>query len=266
MAERTRIGLFDSGVGGLSVLLPLAKILPRADLVYIADQKYCPYGARPVEEIRARSLHLSRLLLALGCQTIVVACNTASAAALYYLREQLPDVPIVGMEPAIKTAAATTRSGKVAVLATRNTLNGDLFANTRREFAYGIDVTTVYPEEWVELVQRGDTNSPHAVSCVEKYLLPLVDEGVDEIAFGCTHYPFLRGVAEQITGGRATFIAPGEAVARHTADLVTHLPPDGSAGERHITFYTSGDPATFANVLHQLTGISAPVHTIDVEG
>lgn len=256
---RTRIGLFDSGVGGLSVLVPLAKTLPRADLVYIADQKYCPYGARPAAEIRARSLVLARFLLAQGCQIIVVACNTASAAALYYLREQLPDVPIVGMEPAIKTAAAATRSGKVAVLATRSTLEGELFANTRREFAGGIQVRTVYPEDWVELVERGELHTPDAVASVRKTLQPLLISGVDEIVFGCTHYPFLRDTAEEIAQGRAAFIDPGEAVARHTAELSARQPHREENGEREMTFYTSGDAQSFTLVLRQLTGLSVPV-------
>ncbi len=258
----TPIGLFDSGVGGLSVLTALARVLPYADLIYFADQKYCPYGARPADEIRARSRRITDFLSERACRVIVVACNTASAAALYSLRESYPQLVFVGMEPAVKPAAFATRSGKVAVLATRGTLDGGLFAHTRDAFARTLEVHTVYPSDWVELVERGEVDSPAAEASVRRVLEPLLAAGVDEIALGCTHYPFLLGMAERIAGRRAAFLDPSEAVARRTAALVPSKHPEIGSDTRTLEFYTTGNPEAFARTLLKLTGIAAPVSGI----
>ncbi len=220
------IGLFDSGVGGLSVLRAVQRQLPHHSLIYFADQKYCPYGSRPADEIRALSERITRFLISQNCGTIVVACNTASAAALYSLRETFPNVPIIGMEPAVKPAASATKSGKIAVLATRGTFDGDLFHNTRDEYARDIDVLTVYPPDWVERVERGDIDSPDTLDSVRRIIGPLLDSDVDEIALGCTHYPFLTPLIEQIAQGRAAILDPSDAVARQTARVVSQTLPD----------------------------------------
>jgi glutamate racemase len=266
-SRNPRIGLFDSGVGGLSVLQAVARELPGADLVYFADQKYCPYGPRAPQEIRALSRRIVRFLLERDCGVIVVACNTASAAALYDLRETSPQIPIVGMEPAVKPAALASRSGKVAVLATRGTLAGELFANTRAEYARDVKVLTVYPNDWVELVERGEIDSADANKSVRRVIEPLVADGIDEIALGCTHYPFLAPVIENFVQGKAVIVDPSEAVARRTAQIVhanQEYETDSRAG-RH-TFFTSGEPNQFARVLHKLTGIRAPVQNVLEEG
>lgn len=250
----TPIGLFDSGVGGLSVLRAVARSLPGHNLTYFADQKYCPYGSRPPQEIRALSARIAQFLIAQDCRVIVVACNTASAAALYSLRETFPEIIFVGMEPAVKPAASATRSGKIAVLATRGTLEGELFANTRDEFARDVQVLTVYPTDWVERVERGDIDSPETEQSVRMVIEPLLAAGVDEIALGCTHYPFLSPLIEKIADGRATILDPSEPVARQTTrvaqeTILSTAPPPV------YTFYTSGDAQDFARVLGKLLNV-----------
>lgn len=253
--ERGRIGLFDSGVGGLSVLRAVTRQLPDYDLVYFADQKYCPYGLRPPQEIRVLSSRIAKFLIEQNCRVIVVACNTASAAALYFLRETFPNVSFVGMEPAVKPAASATRSGKIAVLATRGTLEGDLFSNTREEFARDVQTLTVYPTDWVARVERGDVDSPETLASVRAVIEPLLDAGVDEIALGCTHYPFLAPLIENIAQGRATLLDPSDAVAKQTARVIAEyaLSPTRGAAQ---TFYTSGDLESFRAALTKLLGMS----------
>lgn len=251
----TKIGLFDSGVGGLSVLRAVARELPAYDLVYFADQKYCPYGLRPPQEIRALSARITKFLSEQNCRVVVVACNTASAAALYFLRETFPVIAFIGMEPAVKPAASATRSGKIAVLATRATLEGELFGNTREEFAREIQLFTVYPTDWVERVERGDIDSPATFESVRAVIEPLLDAGVDEIALGCTHYPFLAPLIEKIANGRATILDPSDAVAKQTARMVATRGLSSSRSATQ-TFYTSSELASFQRVLTKLLGVS----------
>src|SRR5581483_1664657 len=250
-----KIGLFDSGVGGLSVFRAVAHELPNHDLVYFADQKYCPYGPRPQEEIRALSKRIVEFLISQECSVVVVACNTASAAALYFLREQFPHITFVGMEPAVKPAARATRSGTIAVLATRGTFDGALFNHTRDEHARDVEVLTVYPPDWVEGVERGDIDSPETFASVQRIVEPLLAQGVDEIVLGCTHYPFLQPLIQQLAQGRATILDPSDAVAKQTARVVAErgLSPSRNATQ---TFYTSGDLASFQRVLTKLLGVS----------
>ncbi|OQY97073.1 MAG: glutamate racemase [Chloroflexi bacterium UTCFX4] len=250
-----KIGLFDSGVGGLSVLRAITRELPDYDLVYFADQKYCPYGPRPPREIRALSARITKFLIEQNCRVVVVACNTASAAALYFLRETFPVIAFIGMEPAVKPAASATRSGKIAVLATRGTLEGELFGNTRDEFAREIKVNAVYPPDWVERVERGDIDSPATFESVRAVIEPLLDAGVDEIALGCTHYPFLAPLIEKIANGRATILDPSDAVAKQTARVIAERGLSASRSATQ-TFYTSGELASFQRVLTKLLGVS----------
>lgn len=245
------IGLFDSGVGGLSAWRAVARELPQHHLIYFADQKFCPYGPRPSQEICDRSTRITGFLIEQNCRVIVVACNTASAVALHELRAQFPDIAFVGMEPAVKPAASGTRSGKIAVLATGATLNGELFANTRAQHANGVQVLTVYPTDWVERVERGDVDSIETLESVRSVIEPLLDAGVDEIALGCTHYPFLIPLIEKISQGRATILDPSDAVARQTGRVVRELkllPVDAPT----YSFNTSGDLAQFRHVLDSL--------------
>lgn len=249
------IGLFDSGVGGLSVLRAVRRELPREDLFYFADQKFCPYGPRPAAEIRALSRRVVEFLLARNCKAIVVACNTASAAALDDLRGNFPGIPIVGMEPAVKPAALNSHTRKIGVLATTGTLQGDLFQRTRAAFADGVEVLVSYPADWVERVEHGDVDSPGTEASVRAVIGPMLEAGVDEIALGCTHYPFLTPVIERIASGQVTILDPSDAVARQTARVLRDralLNPQERQGRQ--VYFTSGDPKIFSQLLEKLLG------------
>ena len=259
MQERVTIGLFDSGVGGLSVWRAVARELLQCNLVYFADQKYCPYGPRPQDEIRALSKRIVEFLITQNCRVIVIACNTASAAALYYLRAQFPHIAFVGMEPAVKPAARATRSGKIAVLATPGTFDGELFARTRDEHARDIEMLTVYPRDWVARVERGEIDTPETFASVQNVIEPLLAQGVDEIVLGCTHYPFLKPLIEQIARGRASVIDPSDAVAQQTARVVQTI-ESFKTSKVSQAFYTSGDAQAFSSLLEILIHVSARTH------
>jgi glutamate racemase len=254
-APTSPLGLFDSGVGGLSVLRAVRRELPHEDLIYFADQKFCPYGPRPAAEIRSLSRRVVEFLLAQGCKAIVVACNTASAAALDDLRQAFPEIPFVGMEPAVKPAALNSHTRKIGVLATAGTLQGDLFRRTRAAHAGGVEVIVQYPADWVERVERGEVDSPETEASVRAVVMPMLDAGVDEIALGCTHYPFLTPVIEKIAGAQVSIVDPSDAVARQTARVLRErelLNRQGRKGRQ--VFYTSGDPQAFARVFEKLLG------------
>jgi glutamate racemase len=255
MPSQNPVGLFDSGVGGLSVLRAVRRELPGEDLIYFADQKHCPYGPRPAGEIRALSQRVTEFLLAQGSKAIVVACNTASAAALEYLRQTFPGTPFIGMEPAVKPAAQNSHTRKVGVLATQGTFQGELFQRTRDTYAAEVEVLAVYPGDWVERVERGDIDSPETESSVRDVLRPLLQANADELALGCTHYPFLQPLIEKIAGDRITLLDPSDAVARQTARVLNErglMNPRARGGMR--TYYTSGEVAAFARVLEKLLG------------
>lgn len=247
------IGFFDSGVGGLSVWREVVRSLPHEATVYFADSAHCPYGPRPAAEIRALSAAITRFLLAQGCKLIVVACNTASAAALEFLRAEF-DVPIVGMEPALKPAAAASQTGHVGVLATEGTLNGYLFKNTAQRHANGIEVHVQVGEGLVEQVEAGQLDTPETEALLRRYLEPLLAAQVDQIALGCTHYPLLMPLIERVVAGRAQVIDPAQAVARQVQRvLMTHNleSPQDSVAEHQ--FFTSGQPQPLEELVAMLS-------------
>ena len=249
------IGVFDSGLGGLSVWQEIARQMPRHDTLYVADQAHVPYGSRALEEVRGFSEGIARFLLAEGAALIVVACNTASAAALHYLRAAFPHVPFVGMEPAVKPAARNTRSGVVGVIATPATFQGELFASLLERFAADVRVLTRVCPGLVDAVETGTLDTPETEALLRACLEPLVEEGIDELVLGCTHYPFLRPLMERIVGPRVEIVDPAPAVARQAGRLLSHrgVPPLREGPARH-TFCTTGDPATFAEMVERLMG------------
>lgn len=260
------IGLFDSGVGGLSVLREIRRLLPEEHVLYYADSAYCPYGPRPAEFIRSRSAAIASFLIGQGAKAIVVACNTASAVALRFLRERFP-VPFVGMVPAVKPAAAATVSGRIGVLATETTLKGDSFAELVRRFATGVEVETVVGKELVPLVEAGDVASPRARALVRGYVEPLVEGGADVIVLGCTHYPFLAPLVAEVAGPGVTIIDPAEPVARQTKRVLTiaGLLREGG-GKGKDFFFTSGDGEEFARVASLLLGQTVRADTVLARG
>ena len=234
------IAIFDSGIGGLSILREVRRRLPQHDLVYLADSAYCPYGPRPADEVRARALAIGRWLVEQGAALLVVACNTASSAALDMLRAELP-IAVVGMEPGLKPAAAATRSGRVGVLATSNTLAGARFAALVERYAEGVEVITQPCPGLVELVEAGELDGPAVRTLVERYVAPLLDRGVDTLVLGCTHYPFLRSTIGEIAGAQVAIVDTGPAVASQVARVAAQR--GLVAGQGRARFWTTGDAA-----------------------
>lgn len=212
------IALFDSGVGGLSVFKELYRILPREDYLYYSDNANCPYGEKPVQFIRERAFEISRMLMGKGAHIIVVACNTATAAAIHALRERF-DIPFIGMEPAIKPAALQSKSKVVGVLATAGTFKGELYRQTSTKYASGVTVIERVGKGLVELVEKGLTDYSHSSEAVMECIRPMLDKGADYIVLGCTHYPFLEDTIRKCAQG-VGIINPAEAVAKHTADIL----------------------------------------------
>ena len=214
------IGIFDSGAGGLSVYREVVKLLPGEKYVYFSDNAHCPYGEKSREYIIDRARRITDFLLDKGCGVVVVACNTATAAAISTLRQEYPDIPFIGMEPAVKPAALLTRSGVVGVLATAGTLKASKYLDTRDRYAEGVRVVEKVGEGFVELVESGLALGPEAENVVSRSLTPLLDEGADVIVLGCTHYPFLRPVIERLAGPGVSVIDPSPAAARHLLDVM----------------------------------------------
>lgn len=252
------IGIFDSGVGGLSVFREIKKVLPEQSYIYYSDNAHCPYGEKSREYIIDRAREITRFLLGKGCEIIVVACNTATAAAIKTLREEFP-VKFIGMEPAIKPAAHMTRTGVVGVLATAGTLKATKYIDTREKWAADIRIVEHIGQGFVELVESGKVCGPEAEEVVKASLLPLLEAGADTIVLGCTHYPFLIDTISKVAGERfperpVTVIDPAPAVARHLIDVmheegIAQSAPSGYS----IGLHSSGDPAgllkTFSTLL-----------------
>lgn len=213
------IGLFDSGSGGLSVYREVVKLLPGEDFVYYSDNAHCPYGEKSREYIIDRARFITDFLISEGCNVIVVACNTATAAAISTLRQEY-SIPFIGMEPAVKPAAFLTRTGVVGVLATSGTLSASKYLDTRDRYTDKVRVIDRVGEGFVELVERGILDGPEAEETVRKSVSPLISEGADVIVLGCTHYPFLRPLIQKIAGPDVTVIDPAPAVARHLVSVM----------------------------------------------
>jgi len=207
------IGVFDSGVGGLSVLHEIRRELPHEDLLYVADSGHAPYGDKPGHHIEARSLAVSEFLLAQGAKAIVVACNTATSTAVATLRARYP-VPVIAIEPAVKPAAASSRSGVVGILATSRTLGSDSFARLSARFGTSVDIVAQACPGLVERVEAGDLSGAETRALLTRYLAPLLERAADTIVLGCTHYPFLAPLIRELTGPSVSIIDPAAAVAR----------------------------------------------------
>jgi glutamate racemase len=218
------IGIFDSGVGGLSVFREIRKLLPEERYIYYSDNAHCPYGEKSREYIIDRAREITRLLLSEGADIIVVACNTATAAAIATLREEF-QIRFIGMEPAVKPAAMSTKTGVVGVLATAGTLKADKYLNTREKWAEGVKIAEHVGQGFVELVEKGCTSGPEAEGVVTESLKPLLDEGADRIVLGCTHYPFLSETISKTAAIIAPerdikIIDPAPAVAKHLLEIM----------------------------------------------
>jgi len=256
------IGVFDSGVGGLSVLREIRRELPHERLLYVADSGYAPYGDRPPEFIQARATAITRALIGLGAKAIVVACNTATGAAVETLRQTF-SLPIVAIEPAVKPAAAATRSGVVGVMATSVTLaSTNLLRLVGQYPAPGGTMMQACPG-LVEQVEQGDLDTPATRALVAQYVQPLVSAGADTIVLGCTHYAFLEPLIREAAGPGVTVIDPAPAVARELRrrlSLATLLAPDSVVAAEH--YWTTGDVAQATRVVGQLVGYPVMVEQL----
>jgi len=261
MNDRRPIGVFDSGVGGLSVWREIARRLPHEDTLYFADQIHIPYGLRPPEQLQQFSEAITRFLLERGCKAIVVACNTASAAALKRLRETFPMVPFVGMEPAVKPAAETTQTRVVGVLATPATFQGALFASVVERFANGVRLVNQVCPGLVEQIEAGKLDAPDIDAMLRGFLQPILDANADTIVLACTHYPFVVEAIRRIAGPSVNVIDPSPAIARQTGRvLIEHglSAPASRAG--HHLFYTSGERDAFDRVMRRLVKVDGQIN------
>lgn len=254
MADRNApIGVFDSGVGGLSVLREIRARLPRESLLYLADSGHVPYGEKSAEFIRERCRSIAGFLLEQGAKALVVACNTATAAGIAELRSLYPQVPVVGMEPAVKPAAQATRSGVVGVLATTGTLKSARFAALLDRFASDVRVVMQPCPGLVERIEAGELRSPATRALLAGFVEPLLAQGCDTLILGCTHYPFIKPVLADMLPAGINLIDTGAAVARRVEGVLAEcdLLGDGPAQER---FWSTGDAGRLAEVLPLLWG------------
>lgn len=259
MSVPPAIGFFDSGVGGFSVLRHGLGTLAGSPLLYVADSAHAPYGARTAHDVVTRCRSITRFLVEQGAGAVVVACNTATAIAVEQLRAEFA-VPIVGMEPAIKPAARLTRSGRIAVLATRGTLGSDRYARLRSDHGDRIEVHERICHHWVEAVEEGDLDNPRVHDLVNAELAPLHQLGVDTYVLGCTHFPFLLPAIRHVVGPGAELVDPGPAVIeqlRRRLDMTA-----GRDTPSTVRLFTSGEPARLQQHAATLIGLEAHAYPL----
>ena len=253
------IAVFDSGVGGISVLKHIHALLPNEQLIYIADSKYAPYGNKTPAEIQSRCFEIADFLVAKKAKALVVACNTATAAAIDAMRDKY-DLPIIGMEPAVKPAAEASRNGIIGVLATTGTLKSAQFAALLESYGRNVKVVTQACVGLVECVERGELNDAATKALIQQYTAPLLAEGADAIVLGCTHYPFVKDVIREIVGADISLIDTGSAVAKQ---LKRQLEEKGllSSSQKiaEVTFSTNSEAANAQQVIEALWGKAAHV-------
>jgi glutamate racemase len=251
------IGVFDSGVGGLGVLAEIRALLPHHDLIYVADQAFAPYGERDLATVRHRAFAIAGFLIEAGVTLVVVACNSASAAALHELRDRFPDTPFVGMEPAVKPAAGATKRGTIGVLATEATFQGELFASVVDRHARDVAVVARACPGLAAAIEDGDDVD----GLVRRFTSDVVGRGADTIVLGCTHYSFVSDQIRSIAGEGIRVIDPAPAVARQVA----RLSGTGSAASDGATTYlTTGDADRFSDQIERLTGTHGGTTTVDI--
>ena len=243
----------DSGVGGLSVFREIRRLLPEEHYVYYSDSANCPYGEKDPEFIHGRCREITRLMISKGASVMVIACNTATAAAIGALRSEF-DLPFIGMEPAVKPAALGTRTGVIGVLATAGTLKGSNYLKLKSDVQDGIRVVEHVGAGFVELVESGELYGPRAEDTVARSLKPLIASGADIIVLGCTHYPFLLPVMQKTAGPGIRFIDPAPAVARHLLDILRQKEISRDDQRPGIELLTSGSPEQLRKNFNDLIG------------
>jgi glutamate racemase len=257
------VGIFDSGVGGLSVAREIRRALPAEPVLYVADTAYLPYGDRTDEEVRARTLAIGGWIQAQGAKVLVVACNTASGAALEALRERLT-IPVIGLEPALKPAVRETKVGRVGVMATRGTIRSARFQRLVDNYADGVQVVRDPCPGLADLVEGGLPDGPELAERMEAYVAPLREAGVDTVVLGCTHYVFVREAIQRALGPGVRLLDSGEAIARRTRQILAEGGALHGAGAGSFRFLTTGDPAEVAASVERLWGERVAVEHLEV--
>jgi len=269
------IGVFDSGVGGLSVLRHIRAQLPHEHLMYFADSGHAPYGDKTEQFVVDRALAVTDFLLAHGAKALVVACNTATVAAIKAVRARYPDLPVVGVEPGLKPAVAATRNGKVGVLATARTLKGEKFLQLREQISAASNTEFLLQPAvgLVDLIEQGDLETPAIAAMLERYVAPLLDQGADTLVLGCTHYPFIKAGIERVLRDHArtdvALIDTGDAVARQLVRLLDtggllRVPQEAGAAPPTLRGYTTADVSALAPAFEKLLGWHPPVEKVNV--
>ena len=262
LSASSPIGVLDSGVGGISVLRHIHALLPHEDLIYFADSKHAPYGNKTPDEIKARCFEIADFLIAKDVKALVVACNTATAAAIDELRVTF-NIPIIGMEPAVKPAADASKNGVIGVLATVGTLKSAQFAGLLESYGRNVQVVTQGCIGLVECIERGELNTENTRELLKKYCAPLLAEGADTIVLGCTHYPFVRPLIEEIVGENVAIIDTGAAVARQLQKKLAEKDLLDMTGKpANIGFWTNSQAKNAAQVIAQLWGEKVKVKVL----
>lgn len=264
MANNAPVGVFDSGVGGLSVLREIRQRLPQESLLYLADTAHVPYGEKSADYIRERCQRIAAFLLKQGAKALVVACNTATAAAVNDLRTHYPQVPVVGMEPALKPAVAHTQSGVVGVLATTGTLKSARFAALLERYSGTTRFITQPCPGLVEQIEAGALDSDSTRNLLKQFVSPLLAEGCDTLILGCTHYPFIKPLLLELLPSSVQLIDTGVAVASRLQQVLTEQ--SGLAlreTDAEVFFWTTGNPEQMAGILPRLWGASGSVAFCD---
>lgn len=257
------VGVFDSGVGGLSVAREIRRALPAEHLLYVADTAYVPYGDRTDDEVRARTLAIGEWIQAQGAKVLVVACNTASGAALEALRERLT-LPVIGLEPALKPAVRETKVGRVGVMATRGTIRSARFQRLVDNYADGVQVVRDPCPGLADLVEDGMLGGPELAERMESYVAPLREAGVDTVVLGCTHYVFVRDAIQRALGPGVRLLDSGEAIARRTRQILSEAGALQAEGPGSLRLLTTGDPDEVAPVAARLWGEPVGVEQLEV--
>ena len=257
------IGIFDSGVGGLSILSEIQELLPSETSIFVADQAYVPYGAKSKEELIDRVGRIMQFFKEKKVKTVVAACNTATVYTIEEMRQKY-DFPIIGTVPVVKTIAEITKSGKVAVFSTPATAKSAYLADLIQKFASNVSVTCVGGSNLEEMVENGEIDTPRTISVLREHLLPLINDGVDTIALGCTHYPFLRRQIEEIVGQSVAVVDSGGAVARRLNQVLAHENLLSTQKGQDL-YYTTGEAGKFMRVAGKLLGREIQAERLNYE-